>query len=67
MTSLTKKLLKFLRCRNSENNEVIKNALSGIMGNDLKSPSNYSVDLQQVSLAAKTGEGKKARETCNTW
>ena len=25
------------------------------------------VDLQQVSLAAKTGEGKKARETCNTW
>ena len=24
------------------------------------------LDLQQVSLAAKTGEGKK-RETCNTW
>ena len=26
-----------------------------------------SVDLLQVSLAAKTGEGMKARETCNTW
>ena len=25
------------------------------------------VDRQQVSLEAKTGEGKKARETCNTW
>ena len=25
------------------------------------------VDLLQVSLAAKTGEGIKARETCNTW
>ena len=25
------------------------------------------MDLQQVSLAAKMGEGKKARETCNTW
>ena len=25
------------------------------------------VDLLQVSLAAKTGEGIKARETCHTW
>ena len=25
------------------------------------------MDLLQVSLAAKTGEGIKARETCNTW
>ena len=25
------------------------------------------LDLLQVSLAAKTGEGIKARETCNTW
>ena len=25
------------------------------------------VDLLQVSLAEKTGEGKTARETCNTW
>ena len=26
-----------------------------------------TLDLLQVSLAAKTGEGIKARETCNTW
>ena len=26
-----------------------------------------SLDLLQVSLAAKTGEGIKPRETCNTW
>ena len=26
-----------------------------------------NVDLLQVSLAGKTGEGIKARETCNTW
>ena len=26
-----------------------------------------SMDLLQVSLAGKTGEGMKARETCNTW
>ena len=26
-----------------------------------------SLDLLQVSLAGKTGEGIKARETCNTW
>ena len=26
-----------------------------------------SLDLLQVSLAAKMGEGIKARETCNTW
>ena len=25
------------------------------------------MDLLQVSLAAKAGEGIKARETCNTW
>ena len=25
------------------------------------------LDLLQVSLAAKTGEDMKARETCNTW
>ena len=25
------------------------------------------MDLLQVSLLAKTGEGIKARETCNTW
>ena len=25
------------------------------------------VDLKQLSPAAKTGEGIKARETCNTW
>ena len=25
------------------------------------------LDLLQVSLLAKTGEGLKARETCNTW
>ena len=25
------------------------------------------MDLLQVSLAARTGEGIKARETCNTW
>ena len=25
------------------------------------------MDLLQVSLAAKTEEGKNARETCNTW
>ena len=25
------------------------------------------LDLLRVSLAAKTGEGIKARETCNTW
>ena len=25
------------------------------------------MDLLQVSLAAKTGKGIKARETCNTW
>ena len=25
------------------------------------------MDLQQVSLAAKTEEGKKARGTCNAW
>ena len=25
------------------------------------------MDLLQVSLAAKTGEGIKAREICNTW
>ena len=25
------------------------------------------MDLLQVSLAAQTGEGIKARETCNTW
>ena len=25
------------------------------------------MDLLQVSLAAKTGGGMKARETCNTW
>ena len=29
--------------------------------------SSFSMELQQVSLAAKTGERKKARETCNTW
>ena len=27
----------------------------------------YILDLLQVSLAANTGEGIKARETCNTW
>ena len=26
-----------------------------------------NMDLLQVSLAAKTGEGIKARETCNNW
>ena len=29
--------------------------------------SSFMLDLQQVSLAAVTGEGKKVRETCNTW
>ena len=29
--------------------------------------SSENMDLLQVSLTAKTGEGIKARETCNTW
>ena len=29
--------------------------------------STSDVDLLQVSLAGKTGEGMIARETCNTW
>ena len=33
----------------------------------LKMAATPQLDLLQVSLAAKTGEGIKARETCNTW
>ena len=32
-----------------------------------KIEANHQVDLLHVPLAAKVGEGIKARETCNTW
>ena len=34
---------------------------------NLRSQTSTLLDLLQVSLAGKTGEGIKARETCNTW
>ena len=37
------------------------------MSNDTLDVVSSLVDLQQVSLAAKMGEGQKARETRNTW
>ena len=36
---------KFRKCCNSESADDIKNALSGIMANDLKFPSIYSVEI----------------------
>ena len=36
-------------------------------GSSSDSKKEENLDLLQVCLAARTGEGIKARETCNTW
>ena len=43
MKSQLQKQQNFFKCWNSENNDDIRNALSGIMADDLKFPSTYSV------------------------